>query len=96
LLSQLSADQVRRIKAEQAVVGELEPERGLQSLAKLLADPADLRRALEVLDEAVVLVELTPDQRTMLDRVKTTLGVPVTDRQTEGGRVESRELALTT
>jgi hypothetical protein len=96
LLSQLSADQVRRIKAEQAVVAELEPERGLQSLTKLLADPANLRRALDVLDEAVVLVELTPDQRTMLERVKTALGVPATDRQSEAGRVKTRELALTT
>jgi hypothetical protein len=96
LLSQLSADQVRRIKAEQAVVAELEPERGLQSLTKLLADPADLHRALAVLDEAVVLVELTPDQRTMLDRVKEALGVLVTERQNDVRHVESRELALTT
>jgi pimeloyl-ACP methyl ester carboxylesterase len=96
LLSQLSADQLRRIRAEQAVVAELEPERGLQSLTKLLADPADLRRALDVLDEAVVLVELTPEQRIMLDRVKKTLGAQVLEPQTVARHVEPRELAVTT
>jgi hypothetical protein len=44
VLSRLPADAVRRIRAEQAVVAELEPERGLQSLPRLLADPADRRR----------------------------------------------------
>jgi hypothetical protein len=69
VLSQLSIDEVRKIKAEQAVIAELEPERGLQSLPKLLANPADRRRALDVLSEAVVLVELTDEQKTMLNRV---------------------------
>ena len=63
MLSTLSRDEVRRIKAEQAVVAELEPERGLQSLPKLLADAKDRRRAIEVLDEAVAAVELTAEQR---------------------------------
>ena len=74
VLSKLSGDEVRRIKAEQAVVAELEPERGLQSLPKLLADPKDRRRALEVLDEAVAAVELTAEQRTIVDRVRAVLG----------------------
>ncbi len=74
VLSRLPADAVRRVRAEQAVVAELEPERGLQSLPKLLADPADRRRALAVLDEAVAAVELTPEQRAVLDRVRGVLG----------------------
>jgi pimeloyl-ACP methyl ester carboxylesterase len=72
-LSRLSAEAVRRIKAEQAVVAELEPERGLKSLPRLLADPADRRRTLTVLDEAAAEVELTPQQRAMLDRVRAVL-----------------------
>jgi hypothetical protein len=74
ILSQLSANEVRRIKAEQAVVAEVEPERGLESLPKLLAAPADRKRALAVLEEAVAAVELTAQQRAMLKRVKSVLG----------------------
>jgi hypothetical protein len=47
----------------------------LQSLPKLLADPADRRRALAVLEEAIQAVELTPEQRAMLDRLRGALGV---------------------
>jgi pimeloyl-ACP methyl ester carboxylesterase len=74
-LSELSADAVRRIKAEQGVVAALEPERGLQSLPRLLADPADRRRALAALEQAVKAVELTPEQRDMVDRVRGALAV---------------------
>lgn len=76
ILSRLPAETVRRIKAEQGVVAELEPERGLQSLPKLLADPADRRRALGVLDEAVKAVKLTPEQRATVDRVREVLRTP--------------------
>jgi hypothetical protein len=74
VLSRLPAEAARRIKAEQAVVAELEPERGLQSLPKLLTDPADRRRALAALDEAAAAVEPTPEQRAVLDRVRAVLG----------------------
>jgi pimeloyl-ACP methyl ester carboxylesterase len=73
VLSRLDADTVRRIKAEQAVVAELEPERGLQSLPWLLADPADRERALNRVDEAVALVELTADQADVLKRIRSVL-----------------------
>lgn len=76
VLSRLPAEEIRRIKAEQAVVAELESERGLASLPKLLADAADRQRALTVLDEAVLAVELTPEQRVMLDRVRGVLAEP--------------------
>jgi pimeloyl-ACP methyl ester carboxylesterase len=79
VLSRLPAETVRRIKAEQAVVAELEPERGLHSLPKLLADPADRRRALAVLDEAVATVEPTPEQRVVLDRVRVILGAALAE-----------------
>jgi pimeloyl-ACP methyl ester carboxylesterase len=73
VISKLPAETVRRIKAEQAVVAELEPERGLQSLPKLLAKKSDRRRALAVIDEAAAAVTFTPDQLEIVDRVKAVL-----------------------
>jgi tellurite resistance protein len=72
-LSKVPGDEVRRIKAEQAVVAELEPERGLQSLPKLLAEPKDRRRAIVLLEEAVAAAELTPEQQAIVDRVREVL-----------------------
>ncbi len=74
VLSRLPADAIRRIRAEQGVVAELEPERGLQSLPRLLARPTDRRRALSVLHEAVNAVELTPEQLAVVDQVRAILG----------------------
>ncbi len=96
VLSQLSAATVCRIKAEQAVVAELEPERGLRSLPKLLADPADRRRALAVLDEAVAAVEFTAEQRVMLDRVRAILGGQGSQLENNWPNMAERELAETT
>lgn len=75
VLSKLSAEEIRRIKAAQAVIAELEPERGLESLPTLLAAPADRKRALIVLDEAVAAVELTAAQQAMLKRIEAVLSV---------------------
>jgi tellurite resistance protein len=86
ILSKLSSDEIRRIKAEQAVVAELEPERGLASLPTLLVDPKDRRRALEVLDEAVEAAELTDEQLAMVERVRAVLG-----GKTAKARVTKRE-----
>lgn len=55
-------------------MAELEPERGLQSLPTLLAERADCDRALALLLEVVVAVELTAEQRSMLDRTRDLLG----------------------
>jgi pimeloyl-ACP methyl ester carboxylesterase len=93
LLSRLPADAVRRCKAEQAVVAELEPERGLQSLPKLLAISADRQRALAALDEVVGMVELTPEQQNMLDRVRGVLGAGAPRPQQRGLDGASREPA---
>jgi hypothetical protein len=76
VLATLSTEQSRRIKAEQAVVAELEPERALESLPVLLAAPADRKRALAVLDEAVAAIELTSPQKAMLRRVLAVLRRP--------------------
>jgi pimeloyl-ACP methyl ester carboxylesterase len=86
VLSQLPADAARRIKAEQAVVAELEPERGLYSLPRLLADPVDRQRALEVLDEAVAVVELTSEQQAMLDRIRGILEAAATSEPADSSQ----------
>jgi pimeloyl-ACP methyl ester carboxylesterase len=70
VLSQLPADTWRRVKAEQAVVAELEPEAGLQSLPKLLRAEADRLRLLALLDEVIVATELTSEQESMLARIR--------------------------
>jgi len=91
ILSGLPADTVRRIKAEQAVVAELEPEQGLQSLRKLLANPKDQERARALLDEAVVAVELTPEQQKVLERVRGVLGEGI-EQPKANDRGASRQL----
>jgi hypothetical protein len=83
VLSKLPADAIRRIRAEQSVVAELEPERGLQSLPKLLADPADRRRVLAVLDKAVAAVRPTEEQHAMIDRVRDVLAAEAARPQPE-------------
>jgi hypothetical protein len=96
VLSGLPADTVRRIKAEQAVVAELEPERGLQALPRLLADPADRQRALAVLDEAVAAVEPTDEQRAMVERIRGVLGAgsqAVPEGSSRRSRLGGREKA---
>jgi pimeloyl-ACP methyl ester carboxylesterase len=95
VLSRLPAEEVRRIKSEQAVIAELEPERGLESLPKLLAEPKDRRRALAVLDEAVAAVEFTTEQHAMLDRVRAILGGKASRLEGEWPDMAERELAET-
>jgi hypothetical protein len=96
VLSRLPAEAVRRIKAEQAVVAELEPERGLQSLPRLLADPADRWRALAVLDKAVAAVEPTPEQRTILARIRGVLHGAAAGHRPDASAGNGRELAAAT
>lgn len=95
ILSRLPSDEARRIKSEQSVIAELEPERGLESLPKLLADPADRRRALAVLDEAVTAVDFTTEQLAMIDRVRAILGEGTKRSKEEWPDMAARELAAT-
>jgi hypothetical protein len=95
-LSRLSAAEVRRIKSEQAVIAELEAERGLQSLPKLLSDPADRRQALALLDEAVATVDFTAQQHAMIDRVRAVLGGKVSRLDEEWPDMAKREFAAST
>jgi hypothetical protein len=96
VLSRIPAEEVRRIKSEQAVIAELEPERALESLSKLLVDPADRRRALAVLDEVVAAVEFTAEQLVVLDRVRAILGGKESRKEKEWPDMAERELAGST
>jgi hypothetical protein len=93
VLSQLPAEAVRRTRAEQAVVAELESERGLQSLPRLLADPADRRRALALIDRAAAVVEATPEPQELLERIRGVLSTPASGPQLAGPNGTSREPA---
>jgi hypothetical protein len=84
-LAQLPPDARRRIQAEQAVVAELEPEAGLRSLPKLLREEENRVRLLTLLDEVFTAVEATPEQMTMLVRIRALLETkpsPVTADET--------------
>jgi hypothetical protein len=96
VLSQLPADVWRRIQAEQAVVAELEPEAGLRSLPKLLPRAEERRRVLALLDEVVVTVELTPEQRAALARIQGVLGEPGARPRPEASASMNHEPAATT
>jgi pimeloyl-ACP methyl ester carboxylesterase len=48
LLPDLTPDQMRRIRGEQAIIVEHEPERAIDTLPELLADPADRRRYFDL------------------------------------------------
>jgi hypothetical protein len=95
VLSSLPADEVKRIRATQAVVAELEPERGLHSLPALLPNPADRQRALAALDEAVAEVEPTPRQQVVIDQVRNVLTVNPArpQRAADGTRGEAAVVA---
>jgi pimeloyl-ACP methyl ester carboxylesterase len=70
VIGEVPADTWRRIKAEQAVVAELEPEAGLRSLPKLLPTAKERRTVLALFDEVIVATELTAEQQAMLTRVR--------------------------
>jgi hypothetical protein len=73
ILSKLTEKQIRRIRSEAGVLALLEPEATLQALPKLLADPGDRRRALEVLQWGLKLDDVTAEQREILGRIQEVL-----------------------
>lgn len=86
-LARLPDVEIRRLQTEAAIIAELEPERGLQSLPELLANPADRRKALALLDRVVQVIELKPQQQDTLARVRAVLaaGPPALDGKGANG-----------
>ena len=85
LLPRVEASEWRRVRGEQEVAVELEPERALATLGALLPKPADRARLMTLLDHMVEEgdahgVTPTPEQHAMLARVREILGAPAPGR----------------
>jgi hypothetical protein len=81
LLPQLPPDEVRRIRGEQEIIVNYEPDRAIETLPGLVAESADRARLVELLtrllaDERVQRVGATPEQLAMLARIRKVLGMP--------------------
>jgi pimeloyl-ACP methyl ester carboxylesterase len=73
VLSKLTEDEARRIRAKQSTLVALEPERALEALPRLLTDPWDREHLIDLMERAVAMVELNDDQKAMLDRIRRVL-----------------------
>jgi len=76
VLSEVTADEARRIRAEQSTVVALEPERALETLPRLVSSEWDRDHLVDLIERAASMVELNPDQKAMLDRIRRVLTVP--------------------
>jgi hypothetical protein len=79
LLPALERDAARRVRGLQEIIVDLEPERALATLPRLLRDPADRERLAEVLgrllaDRRVPWGRATPEQHAMLGRIREAIG----------------------
>jgi pimeloyl-ACP methyl ester carboxylesterase len=78
VLSKLTEEEARRIRAEQSTVVDLEPDKALQTLPLLLADGRDREHLIELVERAVAMVDLNADQTVMLKRIRRVLTPPET------------------
>ncbi len=81
LLPALSAEERRRIRGEQEIIVEFEPEQALDTLPELVADPADRARLLTFLaqlvaDRRFLRMQPTGEQMQMLERIRASLMAP--------------------
>jgi len=82
-MPQVKPDEGRRIRGEQEIIVNYEPERSIETLPDLVADPTDRARLVELLtrllaDERVQRLGATPEQLAMLARIRKVLGLPAT------------------
>lgn len=78
-LPQVAPEQFRRIRGEQEIIAHYEPEQAIQSLPRLLADPADRTRLLSLLDKLMADTRVQANQPSaeqlgMLGRIREVLG----------------------
>ena len=73
VLSQVTDDEARRIRAEQSTVVALEPDRAIETLPRLLAGRRDREHLIDLMERAAAMVELNADQVAMLDRIRRVL-----------------------
>jgi hypothetical protein len=79
LLPAATPDEARRVRGEQEIIVRYEPERAVETLPALLADPADRDRLLLLLDrlladKRIQSAEPSDEQKTMLKRIRGLLG----------------------
>jgi pimeloyl-ACP methyl ester carboxylesterase len=80
LLPQLAPDELRRIGGEQEVIARYEPDRAIETLPLLLADPMDRNRLVNLLervlaDRRVQRIQPSTQQAAMLARIRAVLGL---------------------
>ncbi len=78
LLPKLSLAEWRRIRGEQEIIARYEPDRAIDTLPDLLADPADRERLLMLIERVLADKRVQDDKPTagqmaMLDRIRTAL-----------------------
>jgi pimeloyl-ACP methyl ester carboxylesterase len=73
VLSKVTEDEARRIRAEQSTLVDLEPELALEALPKLVADTKDRQHLIELVERVVAMIDLNADQKAMLDRIRRVL-----------------------
>jgi poly(3-hydroxyalkanoate) synthetase len=78
LLPALSAEERRRIRGEQEIIAEFEPEQALNTLPALVSDPADRGRLLTFLaqivaDRRFLRMQATSEQMRILERIREVL-----------------------
>jgi hypothetical protein len=77
-LPDVEPNQFRMIRGEQEIIARYEPEQALLTLPKLLADPADRRRMLTLIDKLmadprVQAAKPSANQQAMLVRIREVL-----------------------
>jgi hypothetical protein len=75
-LSQMSENELRRIRNEQVVIVEFEPKRALESLPVLLSNRADKQKVLSIMERARADMGLNPKQTAILEKIRKALGEP--------------------
>jgi hypothetical protein len=89
VLSKLTDDEARRVRAEQSTMVALEPDRALETLPRLVADRRDREHLTDLMERAAAMVELNADQAAMLDRIHRVL-TPAGAAARGNGRARSR------
>ena len=93
LLPDLEPDEARRIGGEQEIIARYEPEKAVEALPSLLANPRDRDRLLTLLervlaDRRVQRIQPSAEQKAMLARIRGVLGA--VERRPAGSRRGSR------
>ena len=93
LLPELAPDEARRIGGEQEIIARYEPEKAVETLPVLLAEPKDRDRLLTLLervlaDRRVQRIQPSAEQKAMLARIRGVLGA--VDRRPVGSRRGAR------